>query len=92
MSRRRRKQPVSLLTAVLVEVGTLIGMVAVAQPTWTRGIIESVGKSAVSSQVAGAQVVDPQMIAVEPPLAQVHVGHEGSWNSIPGGYPQVVLP
>lgn len=87
MSRRRRKQPVSLLTAVFVEVGTVIGMLAVAQPTWTRGIIESVGKSS-----AGSQVVSSQVVAAEPHIAQAHNSHEVSWNSIPTGYPQSVLP
>jgi hypothetical protein len=28
------------MTAVLVELGTMVGIIAVAQPTWTRGLVE----------------------------------------------------
>jgi len=43
MSRRsRRGKPLHLMGAVLIEVGTMIAIVAVAQPTWTSGWIEQV--------------------------------------------------
>ncbi len=56
MRRRSRSKPISLMTAVLVEMGTMIGIIAIAQPTWTRGVIESVATPAAGlhvGQVAG---------------------------------------
>jgi len=40
MRRRSRNKSISLMTAVLVELGTMVGIIAVAQPTWTRGLVE----------------------------------------------------
>jgi hypothetical protein len=40
MRRRSRNKSISLMTAVLVELGTMVGIIAVAQPTWTRGLAE----------------------------------------------------
>ncbi len=40
MRRRSKNNSVSLATAILVELGTVLAIVALAQPTWTRGLIE----------------------------------------------------
>ncbi len=43
MSRsRRRSKPVSLFGALLIEVGTVVAIIAIAQPTWTSKLIEHV--------------------------------------------------
>lgn len=45
MRRRNRKQPTSLMTAVALEFATMVGIVAVAQPTWTRNLVDHVTAS-----------------------------------------------
>ena len=40
MRRRTKSNSVSLATAILVELGTVLAIIALAQPTWTRGVIE----------------------------------------------------
>ena len=42
MRRRKKNKSISFMTAVVVEVGSMLGIVAVAQPTWTGGLIERI--------------------------------------------------
>ncbi len=37
---RRRSKPVSVFGALLIEVGTVVAIIAIAQPTWTSGLLE----------------------------------------------------
>lgn len=85
MRRSRRSRPVSMLGAFLIEVGTMLAFVALAQPTWTRNIIEQVTTSPAATSVVtstGAStaamfdaVVNtpqsniPQAVALQPTLA-----------------------
>ncbi len=48
--RRAAKRSPNLITAVLIEVATLVGIVAIAQPTWTRNLIEQLPAVQVPSQ------------------------------------------
>ncbi len=55
--RSRRNKPINMLGAFLVEAGTMLAIVALAQPTWTRNLIEQFGPASppsVSSSPADA--------------------------------------
>ncbi len=45
MRRSRRKKSVSMLGAFLIEAGSMLAFIALAQPTWTRTLIEQVSAS-----------------------------------------------
>lgn len=51
MRRRRKNKSISFMTAVVVEVGAMLGIVAVAQPSWTLGLIEQVAAPTASAVV-----------------------------------------
>lgn len=70
MTRRRKRQSVNLMTAALLEIGTLIGMVAVAQPTWTRGLIEKVSAPPQHLSQPAEQTVAAQQGVYPPPMTQ----------------------
>ncbi|MCA9132623.1 MAG: hypothetical protein KDA45_05700 [Planctomycetales bacterium] len=59
MVRRRRSNSVGVLTAVLVELGTILAIVALAQPTWTRRWVEGMGRPAESAQAVPAERAAP---------------------------------
>ncbi len=44
-SRSRRSKSVSMLGAFMIEAGTMLAFIALAQPTWTRNLIEQVTTS-----------------------------------------------
>jgi hypothetical protein len=57
------------MTAVLVELGTMVGIIAVAQPTWTRGLVE--------------QLNPPQQIHISQPDLPTAPGLEFDWRLSP---------
>lgn len=55
MSRRsRRSKPFSMLGAFLIEAGTMLAFIALAQPTWTRSLIEQVTNAPVATSTSSA--------------------------------------
>ena len=54
---RRRAKRTSLASAMILELATLFGIVALAQPTWTRALVERIPE--VGSE---AQPADPQPV------------------------------
>ncbi|MEZ6074943.1 MAG: hypothetical protein R3C56_04470 [Pirellulaceae bacterium] len=76
--RRRsfRSKRVSLLGAFLIEAGTMLAFIALAQPTWTRNFIEqvTVSPAATSVSTSGTDAFNavsniPQSAALQPTLA-----------------------
>ncbi|MEZ6149453.1 MAG: hypothetical protein R3C09_04960 [Pirellulaceae bacterium] len=76
--RRRsfRSKRVSLLGAFLIEAGTMLAFIALAQPTWTHNVIEQVTTSpaATSVSTSGTDAFNavsniPQSAALQPTLA-----------------------
>lgn len=47
--RSRRNKPINMLGAFLVEVGAMLVIVALAQPTWTRNLIEQISPASLTS-------------------------------------------
>lgn len=79
MRRSRRSKPVSMLGAFLIEVGTMLAFIALAQPTWTRNIIEQVTTSpavttdvtsigASTATIFNAVANTPQSASLQPTL------------------------
>lgn len=53
--RSRRSRPINMLGAFIVEAGTMLAIVALAQPTWTRNLIEQISPASQAS-ASSAQV------------------------------------
>lgn len=58
--RSRRSKPINMLGAFLVEAGTMLAIVALAQPTWTSNLIEQISPASQASanSVQSQPVVD----------------------------------
>ncbi len=54
-ARRRKSKSVGLFAAILVELGTMVAIIAVAQPTWTR----SAGERAVNQATEAVAELHP---------------------------------
>lgn len=52
--RSRRSKPINMLGAFLIEAGTMLAIVALAQPTWTRSLIEQIGAGSPASVSSAA--------------------------------------
>lgn len=73
--RSRRSKPFRMLGALLIEVGTVLAFIALAQPTWTRSFIAQVTGSPVATSVptSGTDAFNavaniPQSAALQPTL------------------------
>ena len=74
-SRSRRSKSVSMLGAFMIEAGTMLAFIALAQPTWTRNFIEqvTVSPAATSVSTSGTDAFNavsniPQSAALQPTL------------------------
>lgn len=54
-TRRRKNKSFGLFAAILVELGTIVAIVVLAQPTWTRGTVER------AVNQASEAVAEPQL-------------------------------
>ncbi|MEO8271335.1 MAG: hypothetical protein ABI557_16555, partial [Aureliella sp.] len=66
MRRSRRSKPVSMLGAFLIEAGTMLAIIALAQPTWTRNLIEQVTALPVATLALPSNAFAPNLAASMP--------------------------
>ncbi len=75
-SRSRRSKSVSMLGAFMIEAGTMLAFIALAQPTWTRNLIEQVTTSPAptsASSTFNAVANIPQATSLQPAQSQEFV-------------------
>jgi hypothetical protein len=63
---RRKTRRTNIFSAMVLEIATLLGIIAIAQPTWSRLFIEAVSQRPVASQTATPSAAQSIPVAAVP--------------------------